>query len=445
MTTNFLGLFDSAEEQDIISEEEFSSILGPFAARLLSLSWHVTVTAQGEAMKRLPVNFLANLIKHASDVEHLLDRYQARNNRNWIYFRELTATMKNFGKAAFLLEELTTGVPIKHLFSEEGKEFFQKAEQALLFFSNTLTRSLLAIRKEALTFHITIPPQRPPSSYNVKLPKETILPHTIEESGISETFLTARKIAHRVVKLAEDALFLDELMGREGEGLVSQIPENLNEGRLRKLGARVNNLLSWYDSCLYNQKIEFEYPELRTLHQIFSAQLNLSKIGTILTHYIERHLLAPSLVAEELQKIAPVSRLEEEALFFNLCFLARLFHSGKEVAEKLLRLMEEVVIYELPVPRDLGFHARPSTLVTEVVRHYGARVKLLADDQEFDAGSVYDMLAAGGYIVTKGLDLVRFRGDKPVLDDLKRLAAHNYGETREGENILLPEALSYLR
>jgi hypothetical protein len=70
---------------------------------------------------------------------------------------------------------------------------------------------------------------------------------------------------------------------------------------------------------------------------------------------------------------------------------------------------------------------------------------MLVEDQVFDAGSVLQMLSAGGYIVTKRLDRVRFRGDRQALNDLKLLAEHNYGETRNGKDSPLPDALSYLK
>ena len=40
---------------------------------------------------------------------------------------------------------------------------------------------------------------------------------------------------------------------------------------------------------------------------------------------------------------------------------------------------------------------------------------------------------------------IGFRGDKRVLDDLKLLAAHGYGEDNLGNDIVLPPELAYLR
>ena len=445
MKTDFLTLYSLTDEQQIIAEQEFAPVLEPFATPLLSLSNSVKEATPDPDSPHLQMNFLAQVIKHASDVEHLLDRYQARYNRNWIYFRELTATAKNFGKAAFILEEVKRGAAPMRLLLEGSNDFIQRAREAAFFFGKIIADNLLELREEAGRLNLNIPNEGPLESYGVKLSHEIILPHTIEETSSSEIGVTARKIAHRFVKFADDAQFLSEVIREEGKLLASQIPANINEGKLRRLGTGLHNLISWYDSYLYNHSIEGEIPELKVLHHIFSMQLNLSKIATIIAHYFERHLLIPSPIAGRLQQIVPPSELTKSAFHFSLYYLARLFTAGKAVAENILDRMVEEVTYELSVPKGLGFHARPSTLVAKVVQHHAAEIKMLVDDQEFDAGSILELLSAGGYIVTKKLDRVRFRGEKRALDDLKILAEYNYGETRQGKDAPLPAILSYLR
>jgi len=446
MTTDFLTLFDSQEDQEIISEEEFGRILAPFARPFLSLSHYVEEAAKGGGGKLLNMKFLANVIKHSSDVEHLLDRYRARNNRNWVYFRELTATAKNFGKAAFLLEELKRNAHPERLFPRGDSDFSERAEAVGSFFAEVISSSFAELQEEAQRLKLTVQQDRPLPSYGVKLPNKIILPHTIEETTSSDRIHTVKKLVHRFVDFAEEARSLEEVIRPADENLASNIPGDVNEGTLRHLGTRLHNFQSWYDSHIEHSRIESDVPELKGLREIFPAQLNLFKIATILAHYFERHLLIPSSpVVDKLRDIVPSSRLVEEAFYFSLFYLVQLFGMGKKLADSILNRLVDVVTYELPIPKTLGFHARPSTCVAKVVQHYGADVKMLVDDQVFDAGSVLQMLSAGGYILTKGMDKVLFRGDKGALDDLKVLAEHNYGETRDGKDIPLPEALSYLR
>jgi len=445
MTTDFLTLFDSKEDQEFISEEDFGRILVPFAGPFLSLSNYVEEALNQGNSRLLDMEFLANVIKHSSDVEHFLDRYRARNNRNWIYFREITATAKNFGKAAFLLEELKKNSHPERLFSREDSDFLERAGAADRFFVEIITRSFEELRAEARRLNLAIPKERPLRSYGVKLQNEIILPHTIEETDGSDKVHVVKKLVHGFSALAEEVLSLEKLMPPEDESLSSKIPSKVNEGTLRRLGTRLHNFQSWYDTHIEHSRIVGDIQELKALRALFPAQLNLFKIATISVHYFERHLLVPSSpVVDRLRDIVPASRLVEEAFGFSLYYLIRLFRMGRELADSTLNRLVDIVTYELPITQ-IGFHARPSTRVAKVVQHYGANVKMLVEDQVFDAGSVLQMLSAGGYIVTKRLNRVHFRGDRQALNDLKILAEHNYGETRNGKDIPLPDALSYLK
>ncbi|MCG6879847.1 MAG: HPr family phosphocarrier protein [Deltaproteobacteria bacterium] len=432
-------------EQKIVSENEFTGILEPFAQPLLSLSHHAGALAEKENAKHLHMGFLANVIKYASDAEHLLDRYRARHNLNWVYFRELTASAKNFGKASFLLEELKKDFKGDSDVIDEKDDFIQRAESVSFFLNDVIINIFVELQHEAQRLGMSIPEEKPLSMYGVKHEKEVILPHTIEESADTESAITAQRILHRCVAFGQKAEFLERVIQSKPQGLVSQIPSHINEGKLRRLGTRLHNLVSWYDSYVVNHSIEREFTELEKMRESFSVLLNLSKIGTILAHYFERHLMLPSPVVKKLKKLVPVQRLLEDALFFTIYYQVKCFHAAREYADAVLNSILEEVTYDLPVPRNLGFHARPSTLVAKVVQQYGAHVKMLVDDQSFDAGSILELLSAGGYVVTKGLDHVRFRGDKRTLDDLKILAEYNYGETEKGRDAPLPEALSYLK
>lgn len=445
MPTDFLTLFDSREDQEIVSEEEFGGILTPFAGPFLSLSNYAEESLHEGGRKLLDMEFLANVIKHSSDVEHFLDLYRARNNRNWLYFRELTATTKNFGKAAFLLEELKKNFHPERLFSRTDAGFLERANAVASFFAEIIARSFQELQAEARRLDLDIPKERPLRTYGVKLHNEIILPHTIEETDASDKVHVVKKLVHGFSELAEETLSLEDVLRPGAEHLTSKIPSEVNEGTLRRLGTRLHNFQSWYDTHIELTRIGGNIPELKGLREIFRIQLNLFKIGTISAHYLERHLLVPSSpVVERLRNIVPPSRLVDEAFGFSLYYLIQLFHMGKSLADSILNRLVDVVTYELPTP-EIGFHARPSTRVAKIVQHYGSDVKMLVEDQVFDAGSVLQMLSAGGYIVTKRLKTVRFRGDRQALNDLKILAEHNYGETRNGKDIPLPDALDYLK
>jgi phosphotransferase system HPr-like phosphotransfer protein len=190
--------------------------------------------------------------------------------------------------------------------------------------------------------------------------------------------------------------------------------------------------------------IEKEFKSLPVFRRILLCLLSLLKIATILLHFYERHLLGWPPSVARLRESVPPGRLLDEVLFTILVWSGEIFRHGMETAAGLLDIFIETALYELPIPVNMGFHARPSTLVARVVQHHGAEVRMHVDDQIFDASNIMEMLSAGGYIVTKRLYKVIFRGDKTALDDLRILAEANYGETRDGKGTPLPEKLRYL-
>ena len=95
----------------------------------------------------------------------------------------------------------------------------------------------------------------------------------------------------------------------------------------------------------------------------------------------------------------------------------------------------------MPVPKPLGFHARPCTLISIIARQYeDMDLSVIVDEEKFNAKSVMSLLQVGGIIADKGYQTILFEGDKRVIDDIKLLAKHNYCETGE-----IPSRLSYLR
>ena len=444
VSEEFLTLLDAVEEQKVIPEEEFGKLLEPVAGQFLSIADYLHSAEDPTGNELRHMGFLANVIKESSDVEHFLDIYSARNNRNWIMFREAVATIKNFGKASFLLEELKKNARLDRLFSESNEPFSEQAEWATVLFAAAVAGGFEAVRREQEGLGLNLPSHPIPPLPRVKIPGEIILPHTIEDPESTDVGQSVKKIANRFLEVASKVQWVRQIVELDADGLAGHIPSKISERGIRKVGANLHNLLSWYDTYVFGNRFEAEYPVLKIFRGILSAQVNLLKIATILSHYYERHLFITSSVSSALEEIIPSRELLRATFHFTLSSSLALFEAGGRIAGSLLDELVEIVTYELPVPKDLGFHARPSTRVAKVVKHYGADVKMLVDDQVFDAGSILWLLSAGGYIMTKGLDKVRFRGDKRALDDLKILAGCNYGETRDGKDSPLPEALGYL-
>jgi phosphotransferase system HPr-like phosphotransfer protein len=170
-----------------------------------------------------------------------------------------------------------------------------------------------------------------------------------------------------------------------------------------------------------------------------------------LLHFYERHLIEVGykqtykMARERLSELVDPDMLLDCTINYGLHYVNRYFSSGSEVARKILRENVERSQVTVDIPRDLGFHARPSLLVAKIVQNYGGQVEMVVDGDRFDASSVLDIQWAGGKIQKENIQQVVFEGDARALKDIEVLAGVNYGEDRMGKGIPLPKSLQYLR
>jgi len=105
---------------------------------------------------------------------------------------------------------------------------------------------------------------------------------------------------------------------------------------------------------------------------------------------------------------------------------------GSDVMECVRR-----IVTDLAGCGKMMIYAQPLVLREAPVRTCGTLLECVIDE-------IAHLQATGKIDINVELT-IRFRGDKRVLEDLKLLAAHGYGEDNMGNDIVLPAELAYLR
>ncbi|MCG8532746.1 MAG: hypothetical protein MI749_19100, partial [Desulfovibrionales bacterium] len=234
------------------------------------------------------------------------------------------------------------------------------------------------------------------------------------------------------------------------ENIHGLIPEKINEVTIRSYEMRVHNIQSSFDSYVVSAGSSEEGRLLDQLRSHFSIVFHILQVMGRLLHFYERHLYDVGFkeeyknVSETLAGIIDPDVLLNRTVNFCLFYAWKFLSSGKEVASKVLNQNMETSSIQVPIPKDRGFHSRPSLLVAKIVQHYGGEVKLIVGDDFFDASSVLDIQWAGGKISKEEIEVVTFSGNSRALNDLLILARVNYGEDHMGKGIPLPKELSYL-
>ena len=383
-------------------------------------------------------------IQQLQSFESFLDDHGARLNKKWFYFSELIASMRNLGIVAYLLHHIF--YRYEHYKIEEiekdSSDFIVDTGQTLEFVNEFIKKLFIACLEEAKELRIPVKEIVPPEKEYSDIEPTQPLPADFEfkkVDGEKERILSLARKVRKVAKMCRE-----ENLGCKfsSDELFELVPLKINEKKARKLKTIIHGVQSDYDTYVKNTVMERENSKLSDLRRATSIPLHLLEAARWLSHFYERHEsdTNPNSASEKIAAV--VDRKEVLDKIINFCFYYSNYYmqKGNALAEDIMTAYVEKVQYELPVPKPLGFHAKPSTYVSLIVNEHGTDVEMIVDSQRFNAKSVINLLMAAGLISDKGYEKVIFEGDRQVLDDLKILAENNYCEDDK-----IPGKLNYLR
>ena len=427
---------------EIIKEEEFLGIAQKAARKMLNLS-----SCLLDNTHKLNKKLYGILIKEATDLEDLLDDHGARNNKTWVYFGELVASIRNFANVAYIISHILRRITLYRLNNIHETAFIQDAQLIVQFLNESIISLFSSLKKEAECLTLSIP-------YCVLNDEDVeenlivkVLPHTIDEETVHEINENVTRVAAEllaVIKTSEHLLFEKKVTDKNIEKL---IPAKINEDILRHIEAKMHSLQSMYDTYIHKTPVELKDESLKSLRGYISITLHFLEIAQGLCHFVERHetKVRAESTMKRIEKIVSRKEVLNTIINFALYYYTLFIKDGLTLAESIVKKYTVVDSITLNVPQGLGFHLRPSTLVAKAVNNYGTKTTMVVSNKEFDAASVIDMMWAAGMIKKEGITAVEFRGDKKTLHDLKLLAEVNYGEDTMGRSVPLPDEIAYLR
>ena len=426
---------------EIIPEEEFLPLAQSAAQDFLKICNYLDERHDGFTQK-----FYVHLLKESQELEDFLDDHGARTNRNWVFFGELVASVRNFGRIAYTLIHLLRRYNVYHLEESQVKGFLDDARKTMDFLNQSIIALFEEINRECKKLGIGLPRNRISEEDFKEIYPNRMLPHNVgEEEGVDEK-KNAVRIATEFLNVARRFTELECVTRIDPEKLEGVVPCRISEDKLREFQFTIHNLQSIYDTYIKNTALESESRYPKSLRGYISITLHLLEIACWLSHFYERHEseIRHEKTKKKVERIINKEMVLESAVNFAVFYVHQYLQEGTAPANKILKAHTEIDRIELKVPEGLGFHLRPSTLVAKIMNYYGSNVIMTVKDKKFNAGSPIEMMWAGGLLKRENIDTVTFEGDKRVLRDLKILADVNYGEDIMGKSIELPKELSYL-
>jgi phosphotransferase system HPr-like phosphotransfer protein len=392
----------------------------------------------------------SELIATSQVLEDFLDFHGAKNNNNWYFYRELAAAVRHLSLSGYCQKHISNRLPFYNL---SDKEAFEKEGKVTTeFLTTSLMRIAPVVIEEAKRLRISVPDG---SFYPADFPPIVtcgMLDYDIDDAARSEQRKHIVKIASEFLSIAEQFDLLGFYEPYTYEEILEIVPAKVNEVEIRRFEMLVHNLQSSFDTYVIQGGLRFGNRKFKKLRGFFSVVFHLLQMMGRLLHFYERHLHEAGYkniykkVQDRLSALVDPEVLLDRTINYGLYYACHFLSTGRELAREILNENIDRSAVKVPIPKDRGFHCRPSLLVAKIVQHYGGQVELCVSNDRFDASSVLDMQWAGGKIQQEEIRSVVFEGDTRALKDIDLLASLNYCEDTFGkETISFPKELQYLR
>ena len=426
----------------IISEKDFLAAVETPYEQFLNVFF--LFERRNKEKKDISREFYSNLTQEAECLENFMDQYGARENKKWSFFVECLASIRNLSIAAFFTRHILDRYPYYNLreSSEKENEFKNASTGALRFLNRSILNLLreLCVTAEVNDLNISIDTEIQVEFTEIESNKR--LPRNVTEDEVKDE-------DEHVIEVCEKIKHISRLMNDSKIYQIEDVNElklavlkKYNEKRARMHKNLIHNIQSDFDTHIKNTKLEVGHQELKVLRGYVSMPLHLLEVSLWLAHFYERHEdeIRPGENRTRISRIVNKDILLDKIINFGFLYSQYFINEGHKLADEILKCFTKIMKVELPVPKPLGFHARPSTLISIIARQYeGMDLFIIIDGEKFNAKSVMSLLQVGGIVADKGYQTILFEGDKRVIDDIKLLAKHNYCENGE-----IPSRLSYL-
>ncbi len=376
----------------LVDENEFKKLIERRGAKLLGLLHHLAdCDSPREAMTR---PLLGELLSQATQLEEILDSYDAAKNRKWCTIRSLTAAAKSFSDISYELIHIRDRISSYRLVPGD-RDFAAATEQTLAFTGRVLARVAKEMVARAGALELAVSPLTDVAeTYSESAPKGH-LEHDCGTRRAETVAETAAMLTTEFLNLASVSESVRAASNAKPEDYDICLAASLREERLRSLEFQFHNLQSQYDTYVSGTEAEHQDKDLIVLRGHASVIFHLLRTATVFAHYCERHinkgeshalLTAPHLVERE----ALLSAL----MTYAITFIDQYIGCATNLCQTMLQRYAEVGEIQVAIPKYRGFHVRPSTLVSKLVLHYGSKVQMRLDDQTYDASSSLDLFRA---------------------------------------------------
>ena len=406
------------------------------------------ISSFGNSQHIFTKNLYSKLISTSQLLEDFLDFHGAKNNKEWYFYRELSATIRHLSISSYSQKHISNRLIFYNL--KDTDEFEKEGTATLDFLKKTLLKLTPVILEEAKRLNILVPEDHFTEADFPGVVTSEMLEYDIDDIDRDLQKKNIVKIASELLTVAENFELFRFYEPYTINEIMEIVPDKVNEVEIRRFEMLVHNLQSSFDTYVIHGGYRLGNRKLKEFRGCFSVVFHLLQMTGRLLHFYERHLHKVGYkniykkIQDRLSFFIDPEMLLDRIINYGLYYTCHFLTAGKNLAKEILSENIERSDINVGIPMKLGFHSRPCLLVAKIVQFYGGQVEMCVGEDRFDASSVLDLQWAGGKIQKENITEVVFEGDIRALNDVEILAGVNYGEDTMGKGVPLPKELKYL-
>ena len=230
----------------------------------------------------------SKLISTSMLLEDFLDYHGAKNNKDWYFYRELSAAVRHLSLGANFQKHLSNRLLFYDL--PDYSDFQKEGEVTLDFLTKSLVKMAPVIMEEARLLNIPIPEDRFHADDFPSTTTDHMLRYDIDDQDKDLQKKHIVKIASEFLNITKD---FDQLKFYEPyayEDILSIVPVKVNEVEIRRYEMLLHNLQSSFDTYVIHGGFRYGNRKLKQLRGFFSVVFHLLQMVGRLLHFYERHL-----------------------------------------------------------------------------------------------------------------------------------------------------------
>ena len=383
------------------NHEELYLLLSSKSEKLLEIANDLPARGTGDRSSQGLFNYLIYL---SSDLINALEDHRVFGNEEWYAFYQLTLEMNalcSIVMEIINLERINHG----HTDGIHGKKL--TGDRVKL---NLMARDLLRnICDNLVRESMKLPLRCKIGVVDTALYRDDLIYDMFPQNsrGRSPILEDDRIVylAEMFLNLAGEYRYLKPPDLKDKERVTEYIRARLSEEELDTLENKSVHLKKLFERNT-NFKVTASHGEdLKTLHRYISSVCSLIRLGYLIINFNRSHSFLMNAAHRGTYRTRDNGFSPDDFSWFITSFafyyIDLFFKEGAVLCREVLKDYLRVGEKSLPIPPYRGFHVRPSTLVSRIIRHYGSEMTMIFEGEEYNPASPMDLFRANEKINRK--------------------------------------------